>query len=481
MYKIHGNILESYNPANKQKIGDVQLTAQKEIQDIVLRAKEAFPLWKKLSYKERAVYLNRLADYLDKNARGIAELMTKEMGRPLTESIPEVTKSARFLRYFADNTEMLLNDEIIDGVVNKDVRLVFEPYGVVALIKPWNMPLQTPVWALAPALMAGNAVVLKPSENTLLVAKELEKAITICNFPKDIVNFVYGDKEQGRQLLDCDIDMVSFTGSVAAGKAIASQVAGRLIKTSLELGGKDPMIVFPDVDIDFAAMAAVWGSTTNCGQFCSSIERVYVHKSIFEQFVKRAAEMCKAIKVGDGLCGDIEMGPVVNEAQYEKILSQINDAVKCGAKVVTGGDCYKMGDLSKGLFIQPTVIINLKNNMRIMQEETFGPIVRIMPFSTEEEAIKLANDTTYGLGSAIFTQNKDLVQRVSSEIEAGMVWVNEPLLSHEKCPWIPRKNSGLGYELGTLGLKEFTRVKMVSAQFTDNNKMRSWWYPYKAI
>lgn len=479
MFVKVGNAIQSYNPANKELLGTVQCTTDSEISEIVARCNSAFSIWSSYSYNERGERLRKLADILESRANEFATLMTKEMGRPLTESLPEVTKSVKFIRAFAEKAESMLADFVINDVPGKDVRIVNEPYGVVALIKPWNMPLQTPIWSIAPALMAGNAIAFKPSENALLVAKELEKLFVDCDFiPNGLVGFIYGDKEQGITLLKNKIDMVSFTGSVKAGKAIASQVADRFIKTSLELGGKDPMIVLGDADINFAAMAAVWGSTTNCGQFCSSIERVYVQDTVFDKFVEKAKEYCEKIKVGNGLDPTVEMGPVVNESQYNKVIEQIQDAIQRGATVVTGGGAYNTGELANGWFIQPTVIVNLTNDMKIVQEETFGPLVRVLKFSTIDEAIKLANDSEYGLGASVITQDEGIAEYIAKQLDIGMVWINEPLLSNEYCPWIARKNSGLGYELGELGIKEFVHPKIINSQYAGNNNMRGWWYPY---
>lgn len=480
MFIKKDNIIYSYNPANKELLGSIPVTTDSEIENIVTQCRNAFDVWSKLSYQERGNRLKKLATMIENKSNEFAILMTKEMGRPLSESLPEVSKSIKFIRSFADKAEQMLSDFVISEVPEKDVRIICEPYGVVALIKPWNMPLQTPIWSMAPALMAGNAIAFKPSENSLLVAKELEKIIVQCDFlPKGLVGFIYGDKEQGTTLLKNNIDMVSFTGSVKAGKEIAKQVADRFIKTSLELGGKDPMIVLDDANMDFAAMAAVWGSTTNCGQFCSSIERVYVQDTIFEQFVQKAKEFCEKIKVGNGLDPTVEMGPVVNENQFKKVIEQIEDAVTKGAKVITGGGCYINGELAKGWFIQPTVITNLTNDMKIVQEETFGPIVRILKFHSIDEAIDLANDSQYGLGSSVITQNEEVAKYIASKIDTGMVWINEPLLSNEYCPWIARKNSGIGYELGELGIREFVKLKIINSQFLNNDVFRKWWYPYE--
>lgn len=479
MFAKVGNDIHSYNPANKELLGTVKCTTDSEITEIVSRCRAAFSVWSSYSYEERGVRLRKFADILENKANEFATLMTKEMGRPLSESLPEVTKSVKFIRTFADKAESMLSDFIIRDVPGKDIKIINEPYGVVALIKPWNMPLQTPIWSMAPALMAGNAIAFKPSENTLLVAKELEKIIIECDFlPKGLVGFIYGDREQGVTLLRNKINMVSFTGSVKAGKAIASQVADRFIKTSLELGGKDPMIVLDDANIDFAAMAAVWGSTTNCGQFCSSIERVYVQSNIFDKFVEKAKEYCEQIKVGNGLDPTVEMGPVVNEMQFNKVIGQIQDAVQRGATIITGGGAYENGELANGWFIKPTVIVNLTNDMKIVQEETFGPLVRILKFDSVDEAITLANDSEYGLGASVITQDEEKARYIARKLDIGMVWINEPLLSNEYCPWIARKNSGLGYELGELGIREFVRSKIINSQFSENDTLRGWWYPY---
>ena len=479
MYKKANKRIESYNPATKELLGSIDVTTNEEISSVVARGKITFIEWSSFSFDKRGRCLKELAVILEKKTQELATLMTKEMGRPLSESVPEVTKGIKFIRTFADNAEKMLSPVIITELPGKDVKIVNEPYGVVALIKPWNMSFQTPIWSLAPALMAGNAVVLKPSENTLLVAKELEKAINECSsIPENLIGFVYGDSEQGIELLKNDVDMVSFTGSVNAGKSIAKQVADRFLKISLELGGKDPMIVLEDADVDFAAMAAVWGSTTNCGQFCSSIERVYVQDSIYDEFVQKAKKFCEEIKVGNGLDPTTEMGPVVNEQQFNKVIAQIKDAESKGATIITGGGAYTTGDLSNGWFIQPTLIVNLKNDMSIVQEETFGPIVRVIKFSTIDEAIELANDSEFGLGSSVITQNKDLAEELAMKLDTGMVWINEPLMSNEFCPWVARKNSGIGYELGELGIREFVKSKIINSQFDNNDKFRAWWYPY---
>lgn len=225
-------------------------------------------------------------------------------------------------------------------------------------------------------------------------------------------------------------------------------------------------------------MAGVWGSTTNCGQYCSSVQRIYVHESIYDKLVEKVVEITKQIRVGNGLNPNIDMGPLVNQQQFSIVLNQIEDALCKGAKILFGGHPYLEGEFSKGYFMQPTVMIDLNHDMEIMKKETFGPVIRIMKFSDVEEAIELVNDSEYGLGAAVITQDNDKAEYIASRLDVGMVWINEPLLSMASCPWIARKNSGLGYELGQLGVLEFVKPKLVSSQYTGNEQKRVWWYPY---
>ncbi len=468
----------SINPATKEELKAIPIATKHEIHEVVESAKNAFPDWKNLTFQKRGDFLKNLGKEIEAHADSIARLITLEMGKPIKESSAEVAKTIAFLNFFAENTYKYMLPSKIEDTGLKDTKIVYEPRGAIAAIKPWNLPLATPIWTIAPALMTGCTVVLKPSENTLLVAQELCSMAEKCEFPKGVFSILTGGKETGRMLLQENIDMVSFTGSVAAGKGVARDVADRFIKTSLELGGKDPLLVFSDCNLDFAAMNAVWGSTTNCGQYCSSIERVYIHEDIYEPLVDKIVDLTEKIKVGNGLNPDTDMGPLVNQQQFDIVFSQINDAINKGAKVLVGGTPYENGDLSKGYFIKPTVLVDVDHNMDIMQLETFGPVVCIMQFKDVDEGIALANDSFYGLGASIITQNKELAETVASNLDAGMVWINEPLFSMALCPWIARKGSGIGYELGQLGIHEFLKPKLINSQFEDNDKSREWWYPY---
>ncbi|MCL2313255.1 MAG: aldehyde dehydrogenase family protein [Firmicutes bacterium] len=467
-------LIKSFNPVDRSILGTVAIDSSPVITKKVENAKKAFMSWSKLSFAERAVYLNKLADLLDTNVNSLAMLITKEQGKPFFESAAEVVKSAMFLRYFGQKASEWLKPEIIEDTGDKQVKVIYEPIGVVAAIKPWNMPIQTPIGTIGPALAAGCTVLLKPSEYSLLVTQALEKLMMEA-LPKYVCQVVYGGKDVGTLLLKNDMDMVSFSGSVRTGRIIEKALAGRLIKKTLELGGKNPMIVLDDVDIDFAACGAVYGCITNCGQRCSSVEAIYVQESIYEKFVEKVVHHVSKLVVGNGLDEDVEVGPLCNKQQLCIVLDQITDAVAKGAKILVGAKTYA-DERAKGNFVQPGVLVNLTPDMKIMREETFGPLVCIVSFKSIEEVISKVNAVEYGLGASIFTQNEKRANEIGHQIDAGMIWINEPLLASASCPWIVRKASGIGYELGILGMREFTEAKLVSEQYSDNGKPRSWWY-----
>lgn len=476
---MHREEIVSINPATKEELGTIPIATKDEIHQTVESARIAFSSWKKTTFKKRGSFLKNLAKEIQTNADSLARLITLEMGKPIIESKAEVERSISFLNYFAENTQKYMLPTKIEDIGSKDAKIIYEPRGVVAAIKAWNLPLATPISAIAPALMTGCTVVFKPSENTLFVGKEIETLAEKCMFPEGVFSILPGGKESGRILLQEKIDMVSFTGSIATGKSVANDTASRFIKTTLELGGKDPLLVFPDCNLDFAAMNTVWGSTTNCGQFCSSIERVYIHEDIYKPLVDKIVALTEKIKVGNGLNPETDMGPLVNQEQYNIVLNQVNDATDKGAKALVGGTPYEHGDLAKGYFFKPTVLVDVDHKMDIMKFETFGPIISIMSFKDVEEGITLANDSFYGLGASVITQNKNLAETVASNLDVGMVWVNGPLKSMAPCPWIVRKGSGLGYELGQLGIHEFSKPKLINSQFENNDQNREWWYPYK--
>jgi acyl-CoA reductase-like NAD-dependent aldehyde dehydrogenase len=348
--------------------------------------------------------------------------------------------------------------------------------GVVAAIKPWNLPLQTPMFTVGRALAAGNSVILKPSEYSSLAALEMEKAFQKAGLPAGVMQVLVGGKDTGMELVKADVDMVSFTGSVAAGRDIARVCGDKLIKASLELGGKDPLIIWNDVDLDFAARGTVYGAFTNCGQFCSSVERVYVHEDIYSEMTQKIVAVVKKLTLGFGSDDNTDIGPLATKDQLMIVQNHVKDAVAGGAKLLCGGKVPSDSKLGNGFFFEPTVLTGVSHEMQIMTEETFGPVCPIMPFRDEDEAITLANDSKYGLAAAVFAQDEELVDRMASRLDAGMVWINESHITMPGSPWIARKDSGMGMKLGKMGLLEYTQPKLINKQISNNSECRPWWF-----
>lgn len=475
--------LEPVNPATGEKLPKIAVATHDEIDQVVRQARFACQnSWRYLSYEERGRYLIRAGEELIERSEEIAKIITSEMGRVLTESRGEVTKSGGLLKYFAADAEKNLQPHQVDlgslTLPEKKAHVINEPRGVAAIIKPWNAPVQQAVWAIGPALMAGCSVILKPSEYTPHSSLELQRAFDRAGLPSGVISTLIGDGEIGAYLANADVDLVSFTGSLATGKKIAEAVGRRARKTVLELSGKDALIVCDDVDLDFAASGIVYGAFSNCGHWCSSIERVYMPKSIAKELTAKVVNLTKQLRVGNGLEAGMDMGPIANQRQFEIVSKHISDAKEAGATILTGGYRLTEGDYAKGLFFAPTVITNVNHEMRIMRENVFGPMVTIMTYDTIDEAIALANDTNYGLGTSIWTQNEELADYIIPRIDSGIVWVNEPLQSIASCTWSVTKDSGYGGELGASGYKEYTYEKVVISQY-ENNKPRSWYFPYQ--
>lgn len=474
--------LNPVNPATGAIVGTVTVPTEQQVLDAVRHARAAFKPWKRLSYAERAAYITSAADYLNQNQEAIARLITSEMGRPLAESRGEVPKAAAFMKHFAANAEQYLQPRPIgldpSGYPNKEAYSVLQPVGVVAAVKPWNAPLQQIVWAVGPALMTGCTVVVKPSEYTPLVGIELDKAFQHAGLPQGVYTTLPGDRATGEQLIESDVDMVTFTGSIATGRKVAESCGRRGIRTVLEMSGKDPLIVCDDVeDLDFVASGIVYGAFSNCGQWCSSIERVYLPRSIAQPIIDRVVDLTKQLRVGNGLEPNIDVGPLANQRQYDIVVSLVDEAKRDGAKVLCGGARLIGEQYDRGLFYAPTILTNVSHNMRIARENIFGPVCAIMTYDTLEEAVSLANDTIYGLGASIWTQSRERAEQLIPELDAGMVWVNEPLQSIAQCPWSVTKGSGYGTELGESGIRQFCYEKVVNSQFQGNTR-RAWYFPY---
>ena len=477
--RLHGIV--SLDPSNGQEIGRAALMTAADVAVAVRSARFAQPAWAGLSYDERARFILRAREIVLARTDEIAHLISRETGKPPLEAISmEVVPTLDLMNYFARNTERLLDRQKIDigqyGLMGRSSYIFYKPLGVVGIISPWNFPWATPLDEVVMALMAGNAVVVKPSEFTSLTALKIGEVFKEAKLPAGLLEIVTGDGSTGAALVEARVDKIMFTGSVATGKRVAEAAAKRLTPVVLELGGKDPMIVLDDAKLENAARAAIWGAFCNSGQACASIERCYVHESIAPQFIDLVVKETRALRQGQPDVEGIDVGAMSNEKQLQIVERHVSDAVRHGARVETGG--HRL-DGTGGWFHEPTVITNVDHSMELMREETFGPVLPIMTFKTDDEAVQLANDSIYGLTASVFTSDMARGRALAERIDAGTVMINEVVYTHAvaQTPWGGVKQSGYGRTHGRLGLLE-----LVTPQHVHVNSVPwvpdVWWFRY---
>lgn len=471
----------SVNPATGEILREFDSASEHEIRDAVARARAAQPAWSALGVRKRAAVLKEFQFLLHDKKAEIAAVITREAGKPYAEALTtEVLVGLDSARFYVENAHGLLRDEVVRhgnlAMKTKSGRVLREPYGVIGIISPWNYPFSIPTTESLAALIAGNTVVVKPSELTSLIALELAKLFHSAGVPENVFQVMVGDGSTGAALLESDIDKLIFTGSVPTGKRIAQAAAARLLPVVLELGGKDPMLVLDDADIDVASSGAVWGAFVNAGQACLSVERCYVHRSIYQAFVEACVQKVKQLRVGNGMDPETDMGPMIHERQLRIVEEQVDDARAQGARVLTGGT--RLTNLGPN-FYAPTVLTDVTHAMRIMREETFGPVLPIMPFETDEEAVALANDSEYGLAASIWTRDTGRGKRLSAVVAAGTVQINDATscFGISEAPHGGIKSSGIGCTHGRFGLEEMVRIKYVAADYLPRMK-KVWWYRY---
>ena len=479
----------SYDPATGEEIGRAPMATPEEVRQAVSRARQAQPGWASLSFKERGRVILEARELMLAERDEIATLISRETGKPAAEAISmEIVPTLDAMHYFAHASENLLRPQKIDigqyGLMGRSSTILFRPLGVVGIISPWNFPLATPADEVVMALMAGNAVVLKPSELTPLIALKLGDLFLRGGLPAGLLNILIGDGSTGAALIDARVDKIMFTGSVATGKRVAEAAAKYLTPVVLELGGKDPMIVLADADLENAARGAVWGAFANAGQACASVERLYVEESIAPKFIEQVVQETRRLKQGPGTEEAIDVGAMSNERQLQIVVDHVNDARQRGAQILTGGQRGQGGPGSvnpAGYFYEPTVLTNVNHDMAIMRDETFGPVLPVMTFKTEDEAVRLANDSVFGLTASVWTRNIARGKRIAQRIEAGTVMVNEVVYTHgiAQTPWGGVKDSGYGRTHGRLGLLE-----LVYPQHIHVNRLSFlpdlWWFGYTA-
>ncbi len=477
------NALISINPATGEEIGRVAVTALDEVRYTVELGRETFLSWRKTSFAERRKLVMAAREVILAEMDEIAHLISAESGKPFGEAISmEIAPVLDLMQWVARGVEKMLRPKKIGiglyGLLGRSSKIVYHPLGVVGIIPAWNYPFSIPLGEAAMAIMAGNAVVIKPSELTPLVGLKIGEIFEKAGAPKGLVQIVSGSGEAGAALVEAAPDKIMFTGSVATGKKILAASAQNMTSVVLELGGKDPMIVFDDANLELAAGAAVWGAFCNAGQSCSSVERLYVQEAVAEELTLKIVEKTRELIQGSGDHEDVSIGAMSSERQISIVEDHVNDLRENGAMIEIGGKRdLEIGDL----FYQPTVITGATNDMRAMREETFGPTLPICTFKTEEEAIALANDSEFGLTASVWTKDRAKGRRVASQLEAGSVCINEVLYTHGigQTPWGGFKNSGRGRTHGLEGLME-----LVQAQHIHTNHLGilpdAWWMPYSS-
>jgi succinate-semialdehyde dehydrogenase/glutarate-semialdehyde dehydrogenase len=469
------------NPATDEEIGRAPLTMPEEVARAAGRARAAQPAWAAKSFRERGRVIIEARKLILSQLDEIAALISRETGKPAPEAIAmELAPALDLMQYFARKTASLLRPRRISvglyWTLGRSSYEIHKPMGVIGIISPWNFPWATPLDETVMALMAGNAVVLKPSELTPLTALKIKEILHQAGLAEDLFQVVTGDGSTGAALVASGVDKIMFTGSVATGRRVAEAAAKYFIPVVLELGGKDPMIVLDDANVVNAARGAVWGAFANCGQSCSSVERCYVHESIADQFIAEVVKETKRLRQSTAGESTADVGPMSSERQLSIVERHVNQAINRGATALIGGE--RVRDVA-GPFYPPTVLTNINHEMDVMREETFGPVLPIMTFATDDEAIRLANDSDFGLTASVWTNNIGRGQQIARQIDAGTVTINEVLYTHAiaQTPWGGVKQSGLGRTHGRAGLLELVRPQHVHV-----NRLRFmpdlWWFNY---
>lgn len=485
---LNERILHSYSPATGEVVGSVTYTEISDIPEMLERAKEAQKYWGELSLTERLRFLPQLRAALLEKREEIARLVSWETGKPYAEALAvELFPSLDMLRFLEKEAKRVWAPERIGlgWFIHKRSILEYLPLGVIGIISPWNYPFGIPFTQVAAALIAGNAVLLKPSELTPLSAQSLAEIFWKAGVEPDLLQLIQGDGEQGNALVTAGIDKVVFTGSVATGKKVMAAAAPKLIPLTLELGGKDPMLVLRDANLERAANGAVWGAFTNAGQVCASVERCYVERPVAEEFIAKVVAKTERLRQGSPLdysnfgelrVNQVDVGPMINEIQLQKVSEQVKDALQRGGKLLCGGS--RRLDLP-GYFFSLTVLLDVPQEAEVWQEETFGPLLPIAVVDSAEEGVELANKSSYALSASVWSQNRTKARKVAGQLDAGTVWINDVIYTYglAATPWGGFKESGLGRTHSKIGLQDFAKIRHRNEGYYPLTTELQW-YPY---
>jgi acyl-CoA reductase-like NAD-dependent aldehyde dehydrogenase len=470
-------ILRLRNPATLDLIGEIEVQTHQDVRAAVERARKAQPSWASLRFEERARYLKRAVAILLERQDEFLDVILQETGKPRAEALAvEIFAACDALSFYAKRAKRILADRRmpVHLLKMKKLRISYRPLGVVGIITPWNFPFILSLNPTAQALMAGNTVVLKPSEVTPFSGRLVEELFSAAGLPEGVLNLVQGDGETGAALVEAGVNKISFTGSVRTGRKVGEVCGRNLVPCTLELGGKDPMIVCADADLERAANGAVFGAFSNAGQVCVSTERAYVVEAVADDFERKVVE--KTARLRQGADGEFDVGPMIFSNQLAVVERHIADAVGKGAKVLAGG---RRNPGYPGYFYEPTVLTNVSHEMEIMQEETFGPVLPIMRVRDEEEALRLANDSSYGLNANVWTRDKRRGERLAKALESGSAVVNDCMLTYgiAESPFGGVKESGIGQVNGEIGLRSFCHAQSILID-RFGAKSEILWYPY---
>jgi len=456
------------NPATEEVFAQVPRGTKEDVDKAVQAAHRAFKEWSETSLAERKRLLYKAADIVEKRADEIARALTREQGKPLSQAANELKNAAHVLRFFADEIFRVYGEIIPLPRNDYESVLIWQPVGVVAAITPWNYPVQLLSWKVGAALAAGCTLVAKPPSYTPISPIKFIECLVDAGIPEGVVNIITGPgRTVGESLITHPlVRKVSFTGSTDVGKRIMSLAASGIKRVTLELGGQTPMIVFADADLEKAVKGAVRRSFRNMGQICNAINRIYVEKKIFDEFVERFVEQTKKLKIGNPLEEpDVDLGPMCNKETLDKVIEHVEDAVKKGGKILCGGKRPEGEKFKKGYWYEPTIIVNVNHDMLIMQEETFGPAKPVMPFESIDQVIEWANSTRYGLAAYVYTNDLNTVRTVARKLEAGNIGINNVDVATTEAPYPGWKESGLGCDLGHEGLKHYLELKHIKIYY----------------